>query len=143
MSGSTPNGNYRDELVAIIKDIGQELIDRAEEMVHEDATFIKDFHIDINIPNPRIEDSTITWHHSTLCTNFINRMDPSKGLKSRSVKENTAYWTNNFDAISGDFYASCSRCEYTVRRGLFVSMDNLPDVCPFCKAIMKNSKCDT
>lgn len=143
MSGSTPNGNYRDELVAIIKDIGQELIDRAEEMVAEDATFIKDFHIDIDIPNPRDEDPTITWQHSTLCTNYLNRIDPGLELKSRSVREKTAYWYPDFDCISGDYYISCSGCEYVIRRGVFINDQDLPEVCPSCKAIMKNSKCDT
>ena len=143
MSGSTPNGNYRDELVAIIKDIGQELIDRAEEMVAEDATFIKDFYIDIDIPNPRDEDPTITWHHSTLCTNYLNRRDPGLELKSRSVKEKTAYWLNNYNRISGEFYVSCSGCDYVVKHKALLDLFEAPDVCPSCKAIMKNSKCDT
>lgn len=144
MSGSTPNGNYRDELVAIIKDIGQELIDRAEEMVAEDATFIKDFHIDIDISNPRDEDPTITWHHSTLCTNYLNRRNPGLELKSRSVEEkNTAYWMNNYNPIEGAFYVHCSNCEYVVKRDAFVGQFEAPEICPSCKAIMKNSKCDT
>ena len=145
MSGSTPNGNYRDELIAIIKDIGQELIDRAEEMVHEDATFIKDFHIDIDIPNPREEDPTITWHHSTLCTNFINRMDPSKGLKSRIIKEEkTAYWLEHWDPILYVRFVECSDCGHTVTiKGRSESLAYVPDKCPNCNAAIKGIKCDT
>lgn len=65
---------YRDELVAIIKDMGQELIDRAEEMVAPDAKYIGDFNIDINIPNPREEAPSITYSTSTFCFNHNKRM---------------------------------------------------------------------
>jgi len=39
------NKLHRDELVARIKDAGQELIDRAEEMVSENTDLISDFSI--------------------------------------------------------------------------------------------------
>ena len=135
MSGSTPNGNYRDELVAIIKDIGQELIDRAEEMVAEDATFIKDFYIDIDIPNPREEEPTITWRHSTLCTNYINRMDPSRGLKSRCMTPKRARWVRVYDPISGGDTAKCSACD----KWSGTSYDRAPKTCPGCNAYMRTN----
>lgn len=130
---------YRDELVDIIKDVGKELIERAEEMVSEDATFIKDFHISIDIPNPREEDPTITWSHSTLCTNFLNRKDPGLGLKSKSVKEEkkaTGYWMHEYDPMMGESYVRCSECRYVVR-GEGPLFTRAPDTCPGCKASME------
>lgn len=67
------NNNYREELVAIIKDMGKDLIERAEEMVAEGAKFIGDFHIDIDIPNPMEEAPSITYYTKTFSTNFMDR----------------------------------------------------------------------
>lgn len=131
---ATNDKPYRDELVDIIKDVGKELIERAEEMVSEDATFIRDFHISIDIPNPREEDPTITWSHSTLCTNFLNRKDPGLGLKSKSVKEEKkARWMEVFDPISGGTTAKCSNCDGWSG----TSYERTPKTCPYCKAIME------
>lgn len=65
--------SYRDELVEIIKDCGKELIERAEEMVGEGASYIQDFNINIYIPNPNAEGPTISWDTSTICKNYLNR----------------------------------------------------------------------
>jgi hypothetical protein len=68
------DNKYRDELVQIIKDMGQELINRAEEMVSEDAQFITDFNIMIAIPNPRDELPSITYSGSTFSKVYMDRI---------------------------------------------------------------------
>lgn len=42
--------HYREELIKQIKDVGEELIVRAETLVPEDLDLISDFHIDISFP---------------------------------------------------------------------------------------------
>lgn len=74
MSNTIRNENYRDELIAIIKDVGKELIERAEEMVAEDASYITDFHIDVDIPQPCEGYPLISWQMETFCTNYHNRV---------------------------------------------------------------------
>jgi hypothetical protein len=134
---ATNDKSYRDELVDIIKDIGQELVDRAEEMVSEDATFIRDFHISIDIPNSIEKDPTITWSHSTLCTNFLNRKDPGLELKSKSVKKKaTGYWMHQYDPMAGESYVRCSNCHYVVKSDE-IGFLRAPDYCPGCKASME------
>lgn len=73
MAVKTEFKSYRDELVSIIKDCGQELIDRAEEMVAKDARYIGDFNINISIPHPTVEPPMITWDTSTPCTAYTRR----------------------------------------------------------------------
>lgn len=48
MKNLTEPNNYRNELVQQIKDAGQELIDRAEDMVSENTDMITDFNIHIS-----------------------------------------------------------------------------------------------
>lgn len=62
--------NYRAELVQIIKDMGQELIDRAESMVHEDCDMITNFNINIDIPQPVDGCPELTWSTSVISKNF-------------------------------------------------------------------------
>lgn len=63
---------YRDELVQQIKDVGQELIDRAESMVSKDTELISDFSINIYFPQgdagsvPTINYTTEVVTKSTL-----------------------------------------------------------------------------
>lgn len=67
------NKNYRDRLVDYIKDVGQELIDRAEQMVDEDTDYISDFSIRIKFDRdciPVIECIT-----EVLTKNTIERME--------------------------------------------------------------------
>lgn len=64
---------YRDELVQTIKLMGQELIDRAESMVHEDCDMITNFNINIDIPNPNEAAPELTWSTSALSKNFYNK----------------------------------------------------------------------
>ena len=60
---------YREELVREIKEVGQELIDRADELVPKDLRLITGFSIHINfnqgdcVPIP-----DITYKYGTLCT---------------------------------------------------------------------------
>ena len=44
------DAHYREELIKQIKDVGEELIVRAETLVPEDLDLISDFHIDISFP---------------------------------------------------------------------------------------------
>lgn len=64
---------YRDELVQTIKLMGQELIDRAESMVHEDCDMITNFNINIDIPQPMDGHPELTWSTSALSKNFYNK----------------------------------------------------------------------
>lgn len=64
---------YRDELVEQIRLVGQELIDRAEEMVAPDMNMIADFSINIvfaksydHVPLPEISWSTMTYSKNVL-----------------------------------------------------------------------------
>ncbi len=55
------NKKYRDQLVQQIKDAGQELINRAETMVHPDLDLITDFCITLNFSQesfPEVSFST-------------------------------------------------------------------------------------
>lgn len=65
---------YREELVQEIKEVGQELIDRADELVPKDLQFVTGFsiHIDFNqgdcIPIP-----DITCKYGSICINSKKR----------------------------------------------------------------------
>lgn len=50
MSVDITETNYREELVKQIKDVGEELIIRAETLVPENLDLISDFYIDISFP---------------------------------------------------------------------------------------------
>lgn len=136
---STPDKKYRDQLVTLIKDVGQELIDRAEEMVSEDASFIKDFHISIDIPNPHESDPTITWSHSTLCTRAINRMTDAKFRPTVMDKnKKTGYWLVNYDPRWGRTECKCSECgDVRLYPGPISFARDYPETCPNCQAEMK------
>ena len=61
MAKRLSNKKYRDQLVQQIKDAGQELINRAETMVHPDLDMITDFVIKLNFTqgvSPEINFST-------------------------------------------------------------------------------------
>ena len=61
-----PN-NYRDALVQQIKDAGQELIDRAETMVHPESDLITDFSIMIRFK----QDEFPTIDYTTSVVNKV------------------------------------------------------------------------
>lgn len=73
MSNKITFDDYRDELVQTIKLMGQELIDRAESMVHEDCDMITNFNINIDIPQPMDGHPELTWSTSALSKNFYNK----------------------------------------------------------------------
>ena len=59
---------YRDKLINMIKEAGEELIDRAEEMVDERTVLITDFHIHIDFAQgdfPTVPE--ISWATSVAC----------------------------------------------------------------------------
>ena len=67
------NKLYRDELVARIKDAGQELIDRAEQMVSENTDLISGFSIYLRLDT---EDRipSIEWSTEVINKNSYNRL---------------------------------------------------------------------
>lgn len=62
---------YRDILVEQIKSAGQQLIDRAEEMVSEKLAYVTDFSISIDIPQPADRPVSISWKTETIDTNRL------------------------------------------------------------------------
>lgn len=67
------NKLYRDELVARIKDAGQELIDRAEQMVSENTDLINSFTIYLRLDNEDYIPS-IEWSTEVINKNSYNRL---------------------------------------------------------------------
>jgi len=65
------NKKYRDILVEQIKSAGQQLIDRAEEMVSEKLTFVTGCTINVDIPQPADRLVTISWTTETIDTNQL------------------------------------------------------------------------
>lgn len=67
------NKLYRDELVARIKDAGQELIDRAEQMISENTDLITGFYIYLRLgTEDRIP--SIEWSTEVINKNSYNRL---------------------------------------------------------------------
>lgn len=64
---------YRDILVDQIKSAGQQLIDRAEEMVSDKASYIKGCSINIDIPQPSDEPVSISWTLETFDTSNLKQ----------------------------------------------------------------------
>lgn len=62
---------YRDILVEQIKSAGQQLINRAEEMVSEKLTFVTGFTINVDIPQPVDRPISISWTAETIDTNQL------------------------------------------------------------------------
>lgn len=63
------NKKYRDKLVHQIKDAGQELINRAETMVHSDIDLITDFYITLSFSQdsfPEVSFSTSVVNKTTV-----------------------------------------------------------------------------
>lgn len=67
------NKLYRDELVARIKDAGQELIDRAEQMVSENTDLISSFSIYLRLDTENCIPS-IEWSTEVINKNSYNRL---------------------------------------------------------------------
>lgn len=61
---------YRDKLVQLIKDSGQELIDRAEDMVGENLDAIASFTIHIDLPQ---DTDQVNWPYIEWTTKVINK----------------------------------------------------------------------
>lgn len=68
MSIEVKKNTYREHLVEQIKAAGQELIDRAEEIISKDSKFVNDVDIDIHIPSKYADETpTIKWHVEAVC----------------------------------------------------------------------------
>ena len=66
--------SYREELIKEIKEVGQELINRAEEFVPEDLKCISGFSIRINFPQGDCSPiPEISCKYETFCTNSLKR----------------------------------------------------------------------
>lgn len=66
---------YRDDLVKQIKDAGQELINRAEEMVDEETDLITDFNINIHFPQGEFASiPEISWTTEVACKRTFDRL---------------------------------------------------------------------
>lgn len=82
--------DYAAELVNQIKDVGQELIDKAEEMVEKNLTGIIGFHIDIDFPQgDRMPVPEITWMADIICENTFKRweMEVSEGTEDAAERK--------------------------------------------------------
>lgn len=80
---------YRDQLIAIIKDVGQEIIDRAEYMVDTDCDMITNFSITADIPQPMDGPPVLYWATSTVVKRFMNREFGVEGeVKSEMTLKN-------------------------------------------------------
>lgn len=67
------NKKYRDQLVQQIRDAGQELIDRAETMVHPDLDLITDFDITLSFSQERFPEISfsISVVNKTCCDRLV------------------------------------------------------------------------
>lgn len=73
---------YREELIQSIRDAGQELIDRAEDMVPRDMEGTFDFDISISFPSgDQVPLPEITWTNARYCTNTVERWRNEYGNK--------------------------------------------------------------
>lgn len=73
MAVEVKRSNYRDKLVRQIREAGQELIDRAEQMVDENTNFITGFSIHIDFPQgDYVRIPEISWTTDVLCKNSRN-----------------------------------------------------------------------
>lgn len=72
------NKKYRDKLVQQIKDAGQELINRAETMVHPDLDLITDFYITLSFSQenfPEVSFSTSVVNKTTVDRLYKKEVD--------------------------------------------------------------------
>lgn len=76
---------YRDQLVQYIKDAGQELIDRAEDMVSDNTDLISNFSINIDFDQAFNSLPTISWRTEVVCKNTADRI---MGIENEARKEN-------------------------------------------------------
>ena len=66
------NENSRELLVKLIKDVGQDLIDRAEEMVPHGAEYMTDYSINISFPCPLNSGlPVIEFVNQTICKHTL------------------------------------------------------------------------
>lgn len=71
------NKKYRDQLVQQIRDAGQELIDRAETMVHPDLDLITDFDITLSFSQEHFPE--ITFSTSVVNKTAVDRLCKKEG----------------------------------------------------------------
>lgn len=68
MSIEVNKQTFHDYMMEQIKAAGQELINRAEEMISEDSKYVTDFKINIHIPGQNDgELPTVSWTTEVIC----------------------------------------------------------------------------
>lgn len=75
---------YRDKLINMIKGAGEELINRAEEMVDERTVLITDFHIHIDFAQgdfPTVPE--ISWTTSVACKQTLDNLEKRQPINSQ------------------------------------------------------------
>lgn len=135
---------YRDELIQTIKLMGQELIDRAESMVHDDCEMITNFNINIDIPQPMDGYPELTWSTSVVSKNFWEKgmghgaAEAKQEIHAESVtitpKSHRGCWGRTYDAFMDTTTIKCSECKHVEKLDGKVAI--LPDKCPGCGADM-------
>lgn len=138
---------YREELIQTIKDMGQELINRAESMVHEDCDMISNFSITIDIPQPMDGYPELTWSTTVLNKTVYNRKlgtnDFECEVKGKTHAESVTmeplikrgYWSKSYSPELDQTSAMCSVCKGQILFNGKIDTYH-PDTCPTCGAIM-------
>ena len=128
---------YRDELIQTIKLMGQELIDRAESMVHEDCDMITNFNINIDIPQPIDGHPELTWSTSAISKNFYDKMGCTAGdMKMEVHAETTTVEKKEDDPmekhevfIEDDAFHGTLRVMFVTRKEAEDCLDQLKRIC--------------
>lgn len=129
----------KEKLVATIKDIGQEIIDRAEEMVDDDVEFVTNFQITAEI-EPH-EAPVLQWSNSTIIKNFMKREGGgSTGTATIAYKTDcvctepkkvVGEWAYNYDPMGNVTHIKCSICGNVDSYPYRIS-ESLPNLCRHC-----------
>lgn len=134
---------YRDELIQTIKLMGQELIDRAESMVHDDCEMITNFNINIDIPQPMDGPPELTWSTSVVSKNFwekqighsIGEAKQEIQIESVTVEKKHGHWDTSYDPFEQATSIKCSECGFVTN---YEGQTTFPHECPNCKAVMED-----
>lgn len=78
---------YREELIQQIKDAGQELIDRAETMVHPDLDLITDFCITLSFSQENVPE--VSFSTSVVNKTYLDRLCKKEVDANVLAKEKT------------------------------------------------------
>lgn len=135
---------YRDELIQTIKLMGQELIDRAESMVHDDCEMITNFNITIDIPQPMDGYPELIWSTSVVSKNCWEKetghgaAEVKQEIHAESVAIETerkhGHWFVDYHPLTDTTFLKCSECKLVTT---ISPRAVIPDECPECGAKME------